>query len=237
MVGLVKSLLEDFLSLFYPRLCLACQQEAIQLGQITCITCEYTLQNIELDLHLEKQNKVTEKFWGRVQIKYGAALYPFTKDGRTQKLIHQLKYKGKKEIGVLLGKRMGRKLKEVAHFRDVDFIIPVPLHPKKLRIRGYNQAALIAEGLSQSMQIPHLSNGLVRSIHSKSQTKKTREERFKNVESVFQIGEPSLLEGKHILLVDDVLTTGATLESCALQLLALPNTTISIAVIGLVVDG
>lgn len=232
----MKGLLKDFLSLFYPRLCLACKKEAVQSGQINCIACEYALQKMELSSYTEQENLVTGKFWGRIPIKYGAALYPFTKEGRTQKLIHELKYKGQKEVGILLGKRLGRKLKEVAYFRNIDFIVPVPLHPKKLKIRGYNQAALIAEGLSESMEIPYLSNGLIRSIHSRSQTKKTREERFKNVSDVFQVNENLLLDGKHILLVDDVLTTGATIESCASQLLQLPNTTISVAVIGVVVD-
>jgi len=230
-MNLLKRYFQDFIDLIYPKLCLSCLEATPAPDHILCVSCQYEL--VPTTTHLEQDNEVVEKFWGRIPIAAGAAMYTFTKAGKVQRLIHQLKYKGKQEVGLHLGRTYGRLLMASPLFRRVQVIVPVPLHQKKLKLRGYNQSDSFAEGLSETTQIPWKRNGLKRVIHSKSQTQKTREERFKNVEEVFQVEDVESLKGKHILLVDDVLTTGATLEVCASKLLELPNTKVSIAVIAI----
>ncbi len=220
---------DDFLSLFYPRLCLACGKGLPAQEEIICVSCQYHLPKTQF--HLEKENPFTDRFWGRVELESGSAMYRFVKGGRIQNLIHKLKYEGKREVGKRLGKMYGLQLKEVAHFQNVDFIVPVPLHPRKLHKRGFNQSDYFAMGLSESMGVPWLASGLKRVAFTGTQTKKSRLERLANVEDAFVVGQPKLLEGKHVLIVDDVLTTGATLEACAIKMLTLPNTKVSLATI------
>jgi ComF family protein len=185
-------------------------------------------------MHLIKENRFTDRFWGRIPLQTGAALYHFQKETSIQHLIFQLKYNGKSHIGYKLGLYFGKQLTSNSTFyKDIDLIIPVPLHPIKERKRGYNQSAHFAAGLSESMQKPWLKNGLKRITHGESQTRKTREERYENVLKAFKVYQTKKLTGKHILLVDDVLTTGATLEGCAMKILALPNTRVSMATIAI----
>ncbi len=224
---------DDFLCLFFPHLCLACEKNAPSYGEYICASCNATLPLA--NFHFDKNNPCTERLWGRVDVHSAAALYLFTKGSRVQKLIHHLKYDGKKEIGFLLGRQFGFQLKRSPLFSEVDLIVPVPLHPRKQRIRGYNQSEMFANGLSESMGVPHMKNGLKRIIHSESQTKKSREDRVVKMKEVFNVNQPGMLKGKHILLVDDVMTTGATLEVCASQLLSLPGTKVSIATIAIAV--
>jgi ComF family protein len=223
--------IEDFFSLFYPHLCLACEKNAPPYGEYLCTECRATLP--ETRFHLNKENPFTERFWGRAHLQSGAAMYLFTKGSRVQNLLHQLKYKGKKEIGLMLGRQFGASLKRSPHFAGVEVIVPVPLHPRKLKIRGYNQSEYFAQGLSESMNIPCFKNGLKRIVHADSQTQKNREERLHNIKEAFVVNMPKHLEGKHILLVDDVLTTGATLEVCANELLKLKNAKLSMATIAI----
>lgn len=220
-----------FTGLFYPNLCLACNKNLPPGQEILCITCQVKLP--KTNFHQEKENEFTERFWGRIPLQTGAALYYFTKGGRTQQLVHALKYEGKKQVGIKLGNIYGLQLKESPFFHDVDFILPVPLHPQKERQRGYNQSQLFAEGLSQSMQKPWSRKHLLRSTYTQTQTQKTRMERFANVAQAFQVSHPADLEGKHLLLVDDVMTTGATLEACALRLLEIPSVRLSMATIAI----
>lgn len=227
----LKRYVNSFVTLLYPKLCFACLERTPVPDQILCTSCQYELTPTQM--HHEGINPVVEKFWGRVAINNGAAMFQFTKTGKVQRLIHQLKYKGKQEIGLALGCQYGELLKTSPLFQDIDLIVPVPLHPKKLKLRGYNQSDLFAAGLSETLSTPWRKDALQRVIHSKSQTKKTREERFENVAEVFIVNESAQVGGQHILLVDDVLTTGATLEVCASKLLALPNTKVSIVVIAL----
>lgn len=220
---------DDFLSLFYPRLCLACGKGLPPTKEVVCVSCQYHLPKTKF--HLEKENPVTEIFWGRIKIESAAALYHFSKGGKTQQLIHKLKYKGKKEVGIKLGRLYGVQLKEATFFKSVDCIVPVPLHPRKEFKRGYNQSDQFAIGLSQTMEIPWYKNALIRNTESDSQTRKSRIERFKNVGRVFEVYKPKLMINKHVLLVDDVITTGATLEACAEQILEVPGTKVSIVTI------
>lgn len=223
--------LEDLLSLVYPHLCLACQYNAPPYGEHLCTSCRATLP--EANFHESKENPFTERFWGRVRLETGAALYLFTKESRVQNLLHQLKYNGKKEIGLILGRQFGASLKRSPFFSGIEAIVPVPLHPKKLLIRGYNQSEYFANGLSESMNVPVLKNGLRRVVHAESQTKKSREERLNNIKDAFVVNTPKALEGKQVLLVDDVLTTGATLETCANEILKLQGTSVSMATIAM----
>ena len=223
--------IEDFVALFYPRLCLACSQNTPPKNDFICLLCQYKLP--KTNYHLEKENKFTERFWGRLELQTGAALYHFSKGGRTQQLIHNLKYQNKRELGVKLGELYGELLAQTPWFQSVDLIVPVPLHPKKLHKRGYNQSDQFAMGLSTSLQKPWSGKVLLRKSYTESQTHKSRFERLQNVFNAFALSKANLITGKHILLVDDVLTTGATLEACGLQILSAPNTRLSMATIAI----
>ena len=222
--------LDALSSLFYPNLCLACSKNLPPSSGFLCVSCSYKLP--KTDFHLHQENPLTERFWGRVQLQAGTACYHFSKSGRTQQLLHRLKYEGKKEVGIEIGKLHGSVLREAPLFRDVDLIVPVPLHLKKQRLRGYNQSALYARGLSERLGVPW-QEALKRTAYTDSQTRKSRMERFANVEKVFKLPSTDAVAGKHVLLVDDVITTGATLEACAHRLLAAPGTRVSVATIAI----
>lgn len=226
--------LHDFFNLLYPKLCLACGNNLPPNNELLCLSCEFQLPKTKQ--HEQKENAFTEVFWGRVPLETGAAQYYFSKSGRVQRLIHQLKYDHKPEIGHQLGVLFGRQLREQSHFQDIDAIVPVPLHPRKQHQRGYNQAAAFGAGLAEGMELPQYPYALERPEYAESQTRKSRQERLENAQTAFRVKKPELLQGKHILLVDDVLTTGATLEACATQILALPDTRLSMATIAMASD-
>lgn len=220
-------MLSDFLSLFYPVICLSCGKTLYKGEEIICTYCHYHLP--KTNFHLDKDNPVARHFWGKVTIHSAASYYFFNKGEKVQHLIHQLKYKERKEIGVFIGKQYGHDLKEAPLFNEVDVIIPVPLHAKKKRKRGYNQSELFATGLAESMKKKLDVKILYRAKASKTQTKKSRFERWENVNEIFALKNKEKLSGKHILLVDDVITTGSTLEACTQVLLQLPDVKVSIA--------
>lgn len=218
------------LHLFYPRLCLACDNHMPPQEELLCLFCQRRLPLT--DYHSLPENPFTERFWGRLPLYSGASLYHFSKGGRVQHLIHQLKYHHRPEIGYELGKLHGRQLRSALTFSGVELIVPVPLHPKKRHRRGYNQSDQYARGLAESMRVKWSADVLVREAHTASQTEKSRLERFENVEEVFRLHRPELVSGRHVLLVDDVITTGATLEACGLVLLGAGSVRLSMATIG-----
>ncbi len=216
----------DFIALIFPHICVSCGKSLYKNEHSICTYCAYYLP--KTNFHLENDNPIAKIFWGRVPVFSAAAYYGFNKGGKVQHLIHQLKYKGQKHIGVSVGKLYGYELKYCEDFNSVDTIIPVPLHPKRQRKRGYNQSDCFAEGLAESMNVEADYKTLYRAVESETQTKKSRFNRWQNVESIFQLRNPEKIEGKHILLVDDVITTGATLEACANTLLQVSGVKVSI---------
>ncbi|TND10294.1 MAG: putative amidophosphoribosyltransferase [Bacteroidetes bacterium] len=223
----IKTFTADFFSLIYPQLCPACDGPVYRHEKSLCTACIHSLPRT--GYHLQAGNPVSRLFYGRVPLEAAAAFLVFQKDGRVQQMIHQLKYKGNRGVGVESGALFGTDLKKSPLFADVSCVIPVPLHSSKLRKRGYNQAACFAEGIASSMQISCDTGSLIRRKATATQTRKNRFDRWQNVEEVFAIGESAHLENRHILLVDDVITTGATLEACAVKLLEIPGTRVSIA--------
>lgn len=223
------SLIHDFLSLFFPNYCCACNTSLGRNERVICTSCLDKLP--QTHFHLYAENPIAKLFWGKVQLHAAAALYYFHKGNKVQHLVHQLKYKGKKEVGIYLGEIYGKILAQNPSFSMVDIIIPVPLHQKKLKKRGYNQSEMFGIGLSKGMQKPMKTDVLYRTSFTETQTKKSREERWKNVETVFAVHQAEAYAGKHFLLVDDVITTGATMEACIHALEAVPNVKISIAAI------
>lgn len=157
-----------------------------------------------------------------------AAQFYFTKDSLMQKLIHQFKYKGNKELGLQMGRMMGEKLKQSERFY-ADALIPLPLFPAKEKRRGYNQAAVLCEGIAEIMKLPVIKNAVIRPQHTETQTKKGRIERWKNIEGKFLLSRPELLRNKSLLLVDDVITTGATIEACGMEILKAGKIKLSVA--------
>ncbi len=223
--------LNDFLELFFPRICLVCDGNLLNEEELVCLQCLHELPRT--NFHMEERNPVAEIFYGRVQLEAATSFFFFSKGSPYQKLIHALKYKGIKEAGILLGTHFAIDLEKSPLFASVDMVCPVPLHPKKEKKRGYNQSEFIARGIAGRMGKPVSTGNLARLIYTDSQTRKGRYERWENVEGIFGLNKPGEFEGKHILLIDDVLTTGSTLEACASAILsATRNTKVSIATLG-----
>lgn len=229
MKTIISRFFKDFLSLFYPRLCITCGNDLNKEEKLMCSKCELDLPYTRY--HEEPGNPLEQTFWGRVNIENAAAYFFYTKGSKYQKLIHDLKYKGKKYIGYDLGRKMGNELLGT-EYNFVDVIVPVPLHRKKQRKRGYNQSECIANGLSEAMQIPKNCEVLYRKTNTQSQTRKSRFDRWENVKEVFAVKNPRAFMNKHVLLVDDVITTGATLEACINQLLKCPGCKVSVVSLG-----
>jgi len=230
----IPSFIDDFISLLYPRVCAACGNSLFKNEEVVCTFCLYHLP--KTNYHLMDDSPLDKVFWGRAQLAHTAALYNFQKKGKVQHLIHQLKYKGRMDVGVYMGKILGADLVKTEAFQDITKVVPVPLHPAKQRKRGYNQSEQIAIGLAKAMNIEMDATSFVRTFNTETQTRKSRFARWENVKEIFKVMAPEELANRHILLVDDVITTGATLESAAHILLAIEGVKLSVACIGFARD-
>lgn len=215
MILKVGTILNDFLSLVYPTFCEACERSLIKGEEIICTNCIADLPR--LNYHLERNNPLYTKFRGRVPIEFACAFLKFRKKGAVQHLLHSFKYRDRPDIGVKLGKVYGNELARTKSCKDIDLIVPVPLHKARQRQRGYNQSERWATGLGEALSLP-VENNIQRVLKTETQTKRTKLKRWENVQESFQVKSPERIAGKNILLVDDIVTTGATLESCAKSL-------------------
>ena len=226
MIGF-KEIKESLLHVVFPHVCDGCGSDLLNIESRLCIRCLSSLPETNFEIH--PNNPVEKDFWGRLPLINAAAHLYFTKESLVQHLMHQLKYKGNKDLGLQLGRLMGNALKNVSRFNKIDALVPLPLYPSKEKKRGYNQATVLCEGIAEILSVPILNKVITRPQQTETQTKKGRIERWKNMEGKFQLIDPLAIQEKHLLLVDDVVTTGATLEACGNELLNAPNVKLSIA--------
>lgn len=219
------NLWDDFISLLFPRLCYACGNHLLRNENLICTECYVIIPRT--NYHKINENPVEQLFWGRCVIEKAAAFSFYNKGSRIRNLIHNLKYNGIQEIGFEVGRIYGLSLRDTGFTDDIDLIVPVPLHPSKKRARGYNQSDTISEGIASATGLKVDKNSLVRSKVTPTQTKRSRYERWTNVEGIFNVIDREKLKGQHILLVDDVITTGSTIESCANELLRVEGVKVS----------
>ena len=223
--------LQHLFNLFYPDTCVCCDQYLLDQEKIICIECRLDLPFIETGN--STYNPLLETLKGKVIVEEGTSFLYYHPVGKVKKLIHQLKYKNNQKVGVFLGEWLGLKLLETKAYNNIDYIIPVPLHKDKLRLRGYNQLTKFGETLSSILNIEYLEGILIRNTMAKTQTLKKRLDRFKSLVNNFSLINADLLKNKHVLLIDDVVTTDATLEACCNELLKVEGMKISIVTIAL----
>lgn len=219
-------MLHYLLNLFFPKSCAGCHSILLSDEKVICTQCRHEIPLT--NHHLIPENEVMQKFYGRMPLEFGAALFYFHKKGIVQEMIHLLKYKGHVEISELVGEWYGATLKDIQIFEQIDYIIPVPLHKKRLKERGYNQVEGFGKALSKQIEIPYEDQLLVRKLHTKTQTKKDLLGRADVIDTVFEACYTETHKDKHFLLIDDVITTGSTLEACSKALLKIPGAKISI---------
>lgn len=220
----------DFIQLFFPRVCVACGKKLMDGEEHLCLECLHSLPRTS---YISRPENPLEVFFaGRVPFERVASFAYFSKEGALQKIVHELKYGGNPELGEFLGKWIYRENGSSDFFSSIDCIVPVPLHLRRIKKRGYNQSYHVSKGLAQLSGIPVVADNLLRIVDNPSQTTLGRTERWANVENIFSVTDPSQFRGKHILLVDDIFTTGSTFESCARQLLGSEGVKLSILAVG-----
>jgi ComF family protein len=212
--------------LFFPHNCYSCGSDLVGQHQLLCLRCLHQLPYTRFELF--PNNPIEKIFWGRIPIEHAASLIYFTKDSIVERLLYHLKYRGRKEVGVYCGRLIGERLEAAERFSEIDALIPLPLFKKREHQRGFNQARLLCDGIAEILSKPVLANGVQRMEATETQTHKNRVERWQNIRGRFKLENEFALEGQHLLLVDDVITTGATLESCAIELLKVKNVKLSI---------
>jgi len=226
----ITSHLHDLTLLAFPDNCLVCKQSLMSGERDICFACIDSLP--ETGYHGIVGNPVAQQFWGRLPFVHASAYLHVQEGNITQDMIHLLKYKRKRQIGIKLGRLYGHKLKDQDSLTGgIDLIVPVPLHINRKRQRGYNQCDYFAQGLSEVLHVPYAPDVMRRIRENITQTKRSRYDRWENVEGIFALAQPDKVKGKHILLVDDVITTGATIESCASALMAGEDVRVSVAAI------
>jgi ComF family protein len=221
----LKNIFIDAMHLFFPHNCLGCGSDLLPKKSMLCLRCISSLPYTGFETI--ENNPIENIFRGRVDIKSASSTFYFSKGHLIQHLIHQLKYKGNIETGQYLGALMGKNLLQSGRFSNIDYLIPLPLYADKEFKRGFNQSEIICNGMADVMNVPVLAKNVIRKRYTDTQTKKHRAERWENVEGSFAINDPVKLQGKNILLVDDVITTGATLEACAVCMQNVPGINIS----------
>lgn len=213
----ISSIFSAFSHLLYPSLCFGCGDNEIGEHEFICIHCLSSLPYTQFEKI--RNNPIEKLFWGRTNIKFASSTFYYVEQTPLQQLIHQVKYKEQQKLGIYLGTAMGNLLNPVFSEHEVDLLIPMPLHPKKLKKRGYNQASLLCDGISKTTGRKYDEEVLVRTENTGTQTKKSRIERWENVHAVFSVNDSNKIRDKHIMLIDDVITTGASTEACAQTLL------------------
>jgi ComF family protein len=222
----LNDLLDDFSGLLYPRLCYGCGNHLMRNEEIICTEC--LVEMPRTNYHLERENPVSQLFWGRCLVEKAAAFSFYTRGSRIRTLIHNLKYKGIREIGTVLGSMYGHILEDSGFTEGIDMVVPVPLHPSRERSRGFNQSLVIAGSLASAAGLLLEDNVLARVSKTQTQTRRSRYERWSNVEGIFKVTDPGKITDKHILLVDDVITTGSTLEACVNELVPADGVKVSV---------
>ena len=225
-MNLLSEIRDSLLHLIHPVICCGCGSELPGKEGQLCIRCMESLPETRFE-HLGG-NPVEKKFWGRLPVQVAAAHYYFSRETLIQHLVHELKYKGNRDIGLQLGKIMGDTLMKSGRFL-IDALVPLPLFPAREKKRGYNQASVLCEGIAASLKVPVLKDIVLRSHHTETQTRKGRIERWQNMAGKFVLRNPDSVRNRHVLLVDDVITTGATLEACGAELLKAEGLQLSIA--------
>ncbi|WP_303318863.1 phosphoribosyltransferase family protein [Flavivirga abyssicola] len=220
-------MVHSIVNLFFPKVCYACLNLLNDNEKTICIDCRHDLP--VTNFHFDNDNTVSKVLYGRAKIENGTALFRFEKKGIVQQLIHGLKYKGYENIGLFLGDWLGGELKNIDSYKFIDVVIPVPLHKKKLKKRGYNQVAKFGQQIAESLRATYKDDTLLKVTNTKSQVDKKRLARWNNSDELFMLVNSESIENKHILLVDDIITTGATLEACIAVLNQAKNIKISIA--------
>ncbi|QEC69401.1 ComF family protein [Panacibacter ginsenosidivorans] len=229
MTKILSETFHNLMHLFFPHVCEGCGTDILDNDALLCAICHTKLPETNF---IEKENNLVEqKFYGQLKVDAAGAAFYFTKEGMLQHLIKQLKYHNNKQIGFYLGRQLGNFLAQTNRFNDVDVIIPLPLNPRKEKKRGYNQAAVIAEGVNSIWQKPVNTKAVERKIFTETQTHKDRINRWQSMRNVFEVTNADELSGKNILLIDDIITTGATLEACGEKILCVPNTKLFIATV------
>lgn len=225
-------MIKNLLNLLFPLACYSCNNILIDNEKDICTTCRHNLP--VTNYHYNNSNTVKKVFYGRVKIEHATALFRFQKKGITQRLIHNLKYKGYEKIGVILGDWLGSELKTIDAYKDIDIVIPVPLHKNKFKKRGYNQVSKFGINIANALNTQYNDSILIKTTATTTQVFKTRVSRWGNASETFTIQNQVLIKGKHILLVDDIITTGATIEACAEVLNQVSDVKISVATMAIV---
>lgn len=220
-------MLNSVVNLFFPKVCCACSSFLSDNEDTLCIDCRHDLP--VTNFHFEDNTTIAKTLLGRAKIELGTALFRYEKQGPVQQLIHHLKYKEQEHIGTLLGAWLGGELKTVLAYQTIDMVIPVPMHKKKLKTRGYNQVTKFGQEIAKALDAVYVDDVLVKISNTTSQTKKGRWARWHNNTDLFAVKNILKIENKHILLVDDIITTGATLEACCSALYQAKKLKISIA--------
>lgn len=220
-------MIKNLVNLFFPKVCYACHNQLSDNEESICLDCRHDLP--VTNFHFDNNESVNKVLYGRAKIENGTALFRFEKKSNVQRLIHNLKYKGHEHIGFVLGNWLGGELKSIKAYQNIDAVIPVPLHKNKLKKRGYNQVTKFGQQIAEALNAKYLDNVLIKISNTKSQTNKRRFARWNSGDELFALKNISEIENKHILVVDDIITTGATLEACISVLNTTEHIKISVA--------